>query len=280
MEMNRRQVLGVIGTFLAAPMLLVDKPKKKIVRLDEEIIPTGFPTIDMALGGGLRRGTIHVIMGFQGSGKTALMRSIALHAAKTSSVGFVPEEDMHMLTLAGEKKPLTNVVAPFEGNLWYHNPVRVGYYDGWKALLEKHDILFDESFCNQARYYELGGSCALAFHNLAWAVAQIARSQNCAVVISLTTRPTIALPPHSLPTSLAYQAATILKMEHFHHQQGDNKYWHALIENRRYVPMFDCEVVKNRWGRTVHEIMYLNTQTFRMYPWGVKPESLMVSYHA
>ncbi|HYD53193.1 MAG TPA: DnaB-like helicase C-terminal domain-containing protein [Gemmatimonadaceae bacterium] len=46
-----------------------------------DTVPTGFPSIDRTLGGGLRRGELVVIGGDVGSGKSALVQAIALRTA-------------------------------------------------------------------------------------------------------------------------------------------------------------------------------------------------------
>ena len=48
-----------------------------------DTIPTGFPSLDRALGGGLRRGDLVVIGGDIGVGKSALALAIALRAAQS-----------------------------------------------------------------------------------------------------------------------------------------------------------------------------------------------------
>jgi len=52
-------------------------------RLDT--IATGFPSIDNALGGGMRRGDLIVLAGEVGSGKSALVLAIALRAAESGA---------------------------------------------------------------------------------------------------------------------------------------------------------------------------------------------------
>jgi len=53
------------------------------VRDDNTRIPTGFPTIDNLLRGGLRPGHTCLLLGRTGVGKTAVATAIATHAAKT-----------------------------------------------------------------------------------------------------------------------------------------------------------------------------------------------------
>jgi replicative DNA helicase len=61
-----------------------------------DTIPTGFPTLDRLLGGGLRRGDLVVLGGDVGTGKSALALAIALRAA----------EEGHAVTyLSGEMSP-------------------------------------------------------------------------------------------------------------------------------------------------------------------------------
>jgi replicative DNA helicase len=46
-------------------------------------VPTGFPTLDKNLGGGVRRGDLVVLGGDVGVGKSALALAIALRAAES-----------------------------------------------------------------------------------------------------------------------------------------------------------------------------------------------------
>src|SRR5687768_14813460 len=48
-----------------------------------DTIPTGFPSLDELLGGGLRRGDLIVLGGDTGSGKSALALAIALRVSET-----------------------------------------------------------------------------------------------------------------------------------------------------------------------------------------------------
>lgn len=49
-----------------------------------DTIPTGFPSLDRVLGGGLRRGDLTVVCGDVGVGKSALVLAMALRAAQQS----------------------------------------------------------------------------------------------------------------------------------------------------------------------------------------------------
>jgi replicative DNA helicase len=61
-----------------------------------DTVPTGFPTLDRLLGGGLRRGDLIVLGGDVGTGKSALALAMALRAA----------EEGHPVTyLSGEMSP-------------------------------------------------------------------------------------------------------------------------------------------------------------------------------
>jgi replicative DNA helicase len=61
-----------------------------------DTVPTGFPTLDRLLGGGLRRGDLIVLGGDVGTGKSALALAIALRAA---------EEGNAVTYLSGEMSP-------------------------------------------------------------------------------------------------------------------------------------------------------------------------------
>src|SRR4029077_2713986 len=51
----------------------------------DDTVPTGFPSIDRLLGGGLRRTDLAVLGGDVGSGKSALALGMALRAAQAGS---------------------------------------------------------------------------------------------------------------------------------------------------------------------------------------------------
>ena len=253
MNMNRRQALGVIGTFLAAPTLLVDKPKKKIIRSDEEIIPTGFPTLDTALGGGLRRGTINIIIGCQGSGKTAFMRSVALKAAEKSSIAVIPERHTAYLSVARGVD-----VRPFEGHLWYYPYDYMdqhGEPDLWRGMMEKHDIIFDESLTWAPSHWSIKDRPRYQAHKVR-VVSQLAQEHDCAVVWTVGTNRTLLFQKsgHPSPTicrsSLHYMSSTIFSSTIFSMGYG----------------IFHCKLVKNRWGNFTDQEMLLDTTTLRMVP--------------
>jgi replicative DNA helicase len=50
---------------------------------DVRIWPTGFPLLDDALGGGLRAGTLDLLAGAQGEGKTTFALQVARGCART-----------------------------------------------------------------------------------------------------------------------------------------------------------------------------------------------------
>src|SRR5215207_8841544 len=50
-----------------------------------DTISTGFPSVDNALGGGVRRGDLVVLGGEVGSGKSALALAIALRASESGT---------------------------------------------------------------------------------------------------------------------------------------------------------------------------------------------------
>lgn len=58
-----------------------------------DTVPTGFPSVDRALGGGVRRGDLVVLGGDVGSGKSSLALAMALRMAETGgSVAFLTGE--------------------------------------------------------------------------------------------------------------------------------------------------------------------------------------------
>src|ERR1700709_2387638 len=60
----------------------------------EDTIPSGFPSLDKLLGGGLRRGDLVVLGGDVGSGKSALALAIALRVAQQKRETFFYSGEM------------------------------------------------------------------------------------------------------------------------------------------------------------------------------------------
>ena len=259
MDLNRRQALGVIGTFMAAPTLLVE-PAKKIVRLDEHLISTGFPMLDEALGGGIRRGTINTIIGCQGSGKSALMRSMALKAAEKSSVAVVPEQGKAHLSVDRGVN-----MRPFEGHLWYYPYDYMDQHqeaDLWRGMMEKHDIIFDESFMWAPNHWPAKDRPRYQTYKVRL-VSQLAHEHDCAVVWTVGTNRTLLFDFHEAglhsPTicrsALHYMSSVIFSMEY------------TVLWEQAKKSIFNCRLAKNRWTpRKGTQPMYLDRHTFRMVP--------------
>jgi len=130
-HVNRRQILGVIGTALAAPSLLIKEVNaKQIKRIDTgDIIPTGFDVVDEITQGGLHRGTISTVHEAVGSARDVFIRNIALNASDKVSVGIIKSPDNLYSTLENYDK--------FNGNLFYY-PAETEI----EELFEKHDLIF------------------------------------------------------------------------------------------------------------------------------------------
>src|ERR671927_765000 len=91
----------VDATALAKLMLRVDAAADGAPMIDT--VPTGFPSLDKLLGGGVRRGDLVVLGGDVGAGKSALALAIALRAAHAGhSVEFLTAEmdEMRLLERA------------------------------------------------------------------------------------------------------------------------------------------------------------------------------------
>ena len=86
---NRRQALGIIGSAFASP-LLIGGERSLIANPGVEHIPTGFPVLDAAFDGGMRRGGLYACAGPCGSGKSLMTRSIAMNASDTHNVAYMP----------------------------------------------------------------------------------------------------------------------------------------------------------------------------------------------
>ena len=61
-----------------------------------DTIPSGFPSLDKLLGGGLRRGDLVVLGGDIGSGKSALALAIALRVAQDRRSALFYSGEMHV----------------------------------------------------------------------------------------------------------------------------------------------------------------------------------------
>ena len=85
---------GEGGGSLEAVIARIDAIEPGSVAADT--VPSGFPSLDRMLGGGLRRGDLAILAGDVGSGKSALALGIALRAARAG----VP-----VLHLSGEMSP-------------------------------------------------------------------------------------------------------------------------------------------------------------------------------
>lgn len=59
---------------------------------DNDTVPTGFPSLDRGIGGGLRRGDLAILGGDVGSGKSAFALAIALRSAERHSVAYFSAE--------------------------------------------------------------------------------------------------------------------------------------------------------------------------------------------
>ena len=61
-----------------------------------DTVPTGFPSLDKLLGGGLRRGDLIILGGDVGSGKSALALAVALRASQESRAAVYYTGEMHV----------------------------------------------------------------------------------------------------------------------------------------------------------------------------------------
>jgi len=81
--MNRRDFMkaaaGLAALPFAAKAASTPASTKVVLTADTHIFSTGLPTLDHALGGGLRTGCIGLVIGNTGSGKTALLRTVFRH---------------------------------------------------------------------------------------------------------------------------------------------------------------------------------------------------------
>jgi replicative DNA helicase len=80
------------GTGVALTRLLERVDDAAMVETPVDTAPTGFPSLDRVLGGGLRRGDLAVLGGDVGSGKSALALAIAIRSAATRRVVYLSGE--------------------------------------------------------------------------------------------------------------------------------------------------------------------------------------------
>jgi hypothetical protein len=264
MNMNRRQALGVIGLFAASPMMLVKPQEKKIIRTDQEIIPTGFPVLDEALRGGLRPG-INAVIGPAASGKSVMVRSIALCAARTHSVAMLSTQDDFRYT-----NQTFRPVIPYEGKLHIYPPENhLPDLDWWKQIAGKYDLIIDEQFEDRMTLgtEKYPGFKARKVNDWMRLMSPLAYEQHCCIVIVMrTTRKvnafgeTHAAAGYPRHTSMSYFASTILAM----HRQDTACQW-----------TFDARLTKNRYGEHVKQNLVLDVGKHVFVPapfnWGPMP---------
>lgn len=81
-----------------------------------ELLETGVPNLDRVLGGGIRRGSLTMVMGAPGAGKTMLAQQVAFHAAEHTGT---------ILYLTGYSETHDKLLANSRG-LSFFNPSSVG----------------------------------------------------------------------------------------------------------------------------------------------------------
>lgn len=127
--MNRRNFLKVFGIAAAAPSLLV-KEAAFAHRLNPEIISTGFKVMDSTmLGGGLRRGEMMSFVGYCGTGKSVMTKTVALNAAKVGTVALI--QDQIPMQASGIEENCNGNLSIFEN----YDPKNIEY------LFDNHDLV-------------------------------------------------------------------------------------------------------------------------------------------
>ena len=178
MELNRRQM--ILGT-MALPLLPLNQ-NQSITEPIKKFYPTSFPTLDKYLDGGIKPGTLNLIVGKEGSGKTSFVETIAF---TNNLLEFKPSQ------------PETEVVFGFQKG--------VEHSDSHQNL-EKIDCLFLDTpdFCNGLFYkninWALNSEIAISatlkeMYDFIATTAET-KEQKIAVVMSISRKSFVAL--HSL----------------------------------------------------------------------------------
>jgi hypothetical protein len=264
-HVNRRQILGLIGTSLVAPTLFVKEIKaSNIKRIDVPII-TGIDMIDCVdlirspycehsahpLDGipGLPRGSVIPIFGRTGSGKSIFTNTIARSAAKNVSVGVVTDSSFL-------KKNIDDNSEKFKGQLCYYADYQC---DGAKAYLskieelaEKHDLIILENYLNlcfnrstcHSRLYDVLG-------NEYRQVLKLARDYNVSIICEFQTQTrdhSISGSFYHIPYPLGFDC---LRMSDLAFSMRKTGPWIG-------TGIFQAAMIKNRWGKRKSEFYSLN----------------------
>lgn len=136
--MQRRDFLKVMGLGVTTPSLLLSKTDSPPKRQNPDVISTGFPTIDDALGGGFKRGSLVGFIGFNHRRYQSdlLLQSIALNAAtclnKPSSVVIFTEKPRCSTSESHLK---------FNGLIEYNNELDLASFKNYDLVIVTKDCL-------------------------------------------------------------------------------------------------------------------------------------------
>jgi len=228
--MNRREVLKVLGLGIASPSLFVQQQKIIDRRFEGERIPTGFPELDEATGGGIKPGEVCNIFG--GFSRCAI-RSIAVKMGRHANVALL--------------KPLaeqfrTKIYEPYEGTVSvFSNDFSTGL---WEYLTLTHDVLaWDEGSGLQENFEMMKmarrNQCALLMTVFPWVASTgVVRHSDYVIHIdSLSSSLTLSRP--SLPPLISVHSAALIKNRH---------------GNLAFLPL----ICQNGWFITVEESPHWN----------------------
>jgi len=137
--MQRRTALKLIGLAIAGPTLIVKEQRLIGKTFAGERIPTCFPRIDEAMGGGIKPGEV---MGISGNESSLLLKSLA--------VRFSHSEANVALVTTNKRREACGDDPLLQGQdltIWDMDQ-EISFFDQWKMLTEFHDVVVVESFCN------------------------------------------------------------------------------------------------------------------------------------
>jgi hypothetical protein len=237
--MLRRDFLKLVGVASVAPQLIVTEQKLITKKHDGDFIPTGFPIIDEAMGGGVKKGDICSFYGVRPQ-TYSFAHSLAARLGRTASVG---------LMVNGSTRPKSDKYWAVNSDVIVHDTSQRRY--DWKDLTQWHDAIVcatiqggcDSAFEDRCRSLLAANSCALVTHvpmtsygRNVWPTSEAGLSDH---IITYTSSHLLCLEPQ--PHIMAQAAKASQRSGHDSARAPAD--WSGLGE------VYSLALSKNRYGR-------------------------------
>lgn len=236
MKLNRRQALQATAA-LCIPSLITNIQANEI-KIPLEKIPTGFPTLDKALQGGLKQGSMASVVGETDSGKTAFLRSMAINAAQTHKIAYIPPLRFSL--------PIDKKVKQYDPRLFHQKSDPQQIQKLLEELMKKYDMIIEDSNL----LFKLSDLSDQPFTSVGWKLSWtlMAQEHNCCLVSSINSirsKKQTYIENYDIYKPIHYSDSTIFTL--------------------KKSQQFNCCITKNRFGENqIANSMTLNTNQFIM----------------